>query len=335
MECDPTLSEDVAQLARPWLRVRLLQLVMAVPPSRKVTLPAGVPAPGLLAVTVAVKVTDCLNTDGLAEELADVVVPYFTVCVSLGDVLTLKFASPPYDALIEWEPTASVLVTNVAWPEPFRVPVPRVLVPSLTVTVPVGVPAPGALAVTGAVQVTGCPDADGLIEQTTPVVVPGGVVVVVGAAVVVVVVVVVLVVEDVVAGVVVVVVDVVVVGGAVVVVVVGAAVVVVVVVVGAAVVVVGAAVVVVVLELVVVLLVLVLVELVDVLVDVLVLLLVVVVGITHVPLESQVPPPPHGAPVLGVTVQLDVPLQLRALQVSEVHVIAVPTHAPLPLQVSL
>src|SRR5437773_1982171 len=293
MECDPTLSEDVAQLARPWLRERLLQLVMAVPPSWKVTFPAGVPAPGLLAVTVAVKVTDCLNTDGLAEELADVVVPYFTVCVSLGDVLTSKFASPPYDALIEWEPTPSVLVTNVAWPEPFRVPVPRVLEPSLKVTVPVGVPAPGLLAVTVAVKVTGCPDTDGLIEETTPVVVPGSVVVVVGAAVVVVVVVV-----------------------------------------GAAVVVVGAAVVVVVLELVVVLLVLVLVELVDVLVDVLVLLLVVVVGITHVPLESQVPPPPHGAPVLGVTVQLDVPLQLRALQVSEVHVIAVPTHCPLPLQVS-
>ena len=195
--------------------------------------------------------------------------------------------------MIGCEPTASVLVTNVAWPEAFRVPVPRVLGPSLKVTVPVGVPAPLVLAFTVAVKVTGCPDTDGLIEETTPVVVPGSVVVVVGAAVVVVVVVV-----------------------------------------GAAVVVVGAAVVVVVLELVVVLLVLVLVELVDVLVDVLVLLLVVVVGITHVPLESQVPPPPHGAPVLGVTVQLDVTLQLRALQVSEVHVIAVPTHCPLPLQVS-
>ena len=209
--------------------------------------------------------------------------------------------------MIGCEPTASVLVTNVAWPEAFRVPVPRVLGPSLKVTVPVGVPAPLVLAFTVAVKVTGCPDTDGLIEETTPVVVPGSVVVVVGAAVVVVVVV----------------------GAAVVVV--GAAVVVV----GAAVVVVGAAVVVVVLELVVVvLLVLVLVELVDVLVDVLVLLLVVVVGVTHVPLESQVPPAPHGAPVLGVMVQLDVPLQLRALQVSEVHVIAVPTHCPFPLQVS-
>src|SRR5206468_3645459 len=246
MECDPTLSEDVGQLAWPLLRVRLLQLVMAVPPSWKVTFPAGAPAPGLLAVTVAVRVTDCLNTDGLAEELADVVVPYFTVCVSLEEVLPLKFASPPYDALIEWEPTASVLVTNVAWPEPFRVPVPRVLEPSLKVTVPVGVPAPRLLAVTVAVKVTGCPDTDGLVEEATPVVVPGSVVVVVGAAVVVVVVVGAAVVV-VGAAVVVVGAAVVVVGAAVVVVVVGAAVVVVgaavVVVVGAAVVVVGAAVV--------------------------------------------------------------------------------------------
>src|SRR5438093_10711378 len=115
MECDPTLSEDVAQLARPWLRERLLQLVMAVPPSWKVTFPAGVPAPGLLAVTVAVKVTDCLNTDGLTEELADVVVPYFTVCVGWAAVLALKVAAAPDDALIECGPTARVLVTAVAW----------------------------------------------------------------------------------------------------------------------------------------------------------------------------------------------------------------------------
>src|SRR6266550_3923624 len=210
-------------------------------PSLKVTVPVGVPAPGLLAVTVAVKVTDCPNTDGLAEELADVVVPYFTVCVSLEEVLPLKLASPPYDALIEWEPTASVLVTNVAWPEAFRVPVPRVLGPSLKVTVPVGVPAPLVLAFTVAVKVTGCPDTDGLIEEMTPVVVPGSVVVVVGAAVVVVVVVGAAVV--VVGGAVVAVGAAVVVVGGAVVVVVGAAVVVVV---GAAVVVVGAAVVVVV-----------------------------------------------------------------------------------------
>src|SRR5438046_909342 len=191
MECDPTLSEDVGQLAWPLLRVRLLQLVMAVPPSLKVTFPVGVPEPGLLAVTVAVKVTDCPNTDGLAEELADVVVPYFTVCVSFVEVLPLKFAALPYDVLSEWGPAASGPVTNVAWPEAVRVPVPSMLEPSLKVTVPVGVPAPLVFAFTVAVKVTGCPDTDGLIEETTPVVVPGSVVVVVGVAVVVVVVVVV------------------------------------------------------------------------------------------------------------------------------------------------
>src|SRR5438093_8846180 len=130
MECDPTRSADVAQLAWPLLRVTLLQLVMAVPPSLKVTFPVGVPEPGLFAVTVAVKVTDCPNTDGLAEELTNVVVPAFcTVWVSVLEVLPLKVASPPYDAVIGWEPTASVLVTNVAWPQLFRVPAPTVLGP--------------------------------------------------------------------------------------------------------------------------------------------------------------------------------------------------------------
>ena len=39
-------------------------------------------------------------------------------------------------------------------------------------------------------------------------------------------------------------------------------------------------------------------------------------------------------PVSGVTVQLAVPLQVRVLHVSEVQVMAVPTHCPLLLQVS-
>src|SRR5205823_4446403 len=97
MECDPTLSEDVVQVARPLLlRERLLQLVMAVAPSLKVTVPVGVPAPGLFAVTVAVNVTACPDSDGLAEELTTVVVPaFFTVSVSVLEVLPLKVASPP------------------------------------------------------------------------------------------------------------------------------------------------------------------------------------------------------------------------------------------------
>ena len=73
--------------------------------------------------------------------------------------------------MIECGPTASVLVVNIAWPEPFRVAVPRVLGPSLKVTVPVGMPPPGLLAVTVAVKVTDCPDTEGLAEELTNVVV--------------------------------------------------------------------------------------------------------------------------------------------------------------------
>src|SRR6266404_1504844 len=43
--------------------------------------------PGLFAVTVAVKVTDCPDTDGLAEELTNVVVLYFPVWVTLDVVV--------------------------------------------------------------------------------------------------------------------------------------------------------------------------------------------------------------------------------------------------------
>src|SRR5439155_1124420 len=55
----------------------------------------------------------------------------------------------------------------------------------------------------------------------------------------------------------------------------------------------------------------------------------------HVSLNEQALPSSHAAPVLGVTVQLAVPLQVRVLHVSEVHVIAVPTHCPPLVHVSL
>ena len=50
---------------------------------------------------------------------------------------------------------------------PLRVPVPSVVVPSLNVTVPVGVPAPRALALTAAVKVTLWPNTEGLAEEET------------------------------------------------------------------------------------------------------------------------------------------------------------------------
>src|SRR5205809_247582 len=55
----------------------------------------------------------------------------------------------------------------------------------------------------------------------------------------------------------------------------------------------------------------------------------------QVSLNVQALPSSHAAPVLGVTVQLDVPLQVWVLHWSEVHVIAVPTHCPPLVQLSL
>jgi len=55
-------------------------------------------------------------------------------------------------AVMTCAPAVSELVVNVAGL--LSVPVPRTVVPSLKVTVPVGVPAPGATALTVAVKVT-------------------------------------------------------------------------------------------------------------------------------------------------------------------------------------
>jgi hypothetical protein len=68
-------------------------------------------------------------------------------------VLVTKLVSPAYTAVIECDPTDSALVLNVAVP-PLSVPVPIVVRPSLKVTLPLGVPAPGAVALTVAVKVT-------------------------------------------------------------------------------------------------------------------------------------------------------------------------------------
>jgi hypothetical protein len=60
----------------------------------------------------------------------------------------------------------------VATPDPFSVAAPKIDVPSLTVTVPVGVPAPPPLATTVTVNVTDCPETEGLCDDVT--VVPVG-----------------------------------------------------------------------------------------------------------------------------------------------------------------
>lgn len=72
--------------------------------------------------------------------------------------------------MIECDATLSALVEKVAWP-PLRLPVPKVVAPSLNVTVPEGVPLPGDVAETVAVNVTDCPETEGLWSEVTPVVV--------------------------------------------------------------------------------------------------------------------------------------------------------------------
>ncbi len=61
-----------------------------------------------------------------------------------------------------WEPTESVDNVSLAFPPASNATVPRVVAPSLKVTVPEGVPLPGGTAATVAVKVTASPEAEGL-----------------------------------------------------------------------------------------------------------------------------------------------------------------------------
>jgi hypothetical protein len=88
----PAFSADVLNVATFPLSVPVPNDVV---PSMKVTVPVGVPAPGDTTLTVAVNVTDCPNTEGLSEEVTDVVVSaLFTVWGAGADVLPLKLPSP-------------------------------------------------------------------------------------------------------------------------------------------------------------------------------------------------------------------------------------------------
>ena len=79
----------------------------------------------------------------------------------------MKLVSPPYWAVIEKLPECVNVTVNVAVPVADSGLVPMLIVPLRNVTVPVGVPAPGAVTVTVAVKVTGCPTADGLGDEVT------------------------------------------------------------------------------------------------------------------------------------------------------------------------
>jgi len=95
IECVPTVSVDVVKVATPWLfNVPVPSVVV---PSRKVTVPVGVPE--ALDVIVAVNVTG-VPLDAEAAELINAVVvatAAFGVMVSVtgADVLAVKLESPP------------------------------------------------------------------------------------------------------------------------------------------------------------------------------------------------------------------------------------------------
>ena len=91
----PTANAEVVNVAIPPLSA---PVPIGLPPSRNVTVPVGVPAPGATGETVAVNVTDWPNTDGLTEEVTVVLVSaLLTTCgLPVSDpVLPLKLPSPP------------------------------------------------------------------------------------------------------------------------------------------------------------------------------------------------------------------------------------------------
>src|SRR5438105_2818525 len=103
MLCEPNPMPDVVSAAVPPDNTTLPK---EFAPSKKVTGPDG-----LLPLTVAVNVMGCPCSVLLAEAVKLVVVlERFTVCVTGGDVLAAKAASPLYTAVVAWLPAASALV---------------------------------------------------------------------------------------------------------------------------------------------------------------------------------------------------------------------------------
>ena len=84
--------------------------------------------------------------------------------VALDEMLALKLESPLYLAVIECEPAASDAVETLARPEASSVSVAITVAPSTKAIIPLGVPSPGGLLVTAAVNVTGWPRQDASAE---------------------------------------------------------------------------------------------------------------------------------------------------------------------------
>jgi hypothetical protein len=157
---DPFASVVVEILATPPTNVAAPS---ALVPDLNVTDPVGTPE--VVAVTVALNVTDCPAVDGFCDELSNVLVPVlFTTCDTAAEVLAAWPVSPLYTTVMLCVPTVSADVASDAAP-PAKFCVPNVAVPFLNVTVPVGVPP--ELDVTVALNVTLCPKLEGFALDAT------------------------------------------------------------------------------------------------------------------------------------------------------------------------
>jgi hypothetical protein len=121
------------------------------------SVPLGVPV--YCGFTVAVTVALCPSVIEFGTTASEVVLlALLTVCESALEVLPALLLSPAKAAVMEWEPSGSVDVLNVATPELFSVPVPSVATPSLKVTLS---PVPEVMGIppllTVAANVTGWP----------------------------------------------------------------------------------------------------------------------------------------------------------------------------------
>src|SRR5437879_640389 len=110
--CIPTVSVLVLMAAV--LRPLAVLIGIGEPGLPSITnwmVPVGMPAPGGVALTAAVKVMLWPNSDGLAEELrARLVLAALTVWM-IPPVLPLKLPSPEYMAVMVWPATDKLLVT--------------------------------------------------------------------------------------------------------------------------------------------------------------------------------------------------------------------------------
>jgi hypothetical protein len=162
----------VVKVATPPLRV---PVPIELAPSRKVTVPVGVPAPGATGETVAVNLTDCPKTEGFTDEATVVEVGagltawlrvpelplkppsvfVYTALMVCGEPLTVRVAVAP-------------LVAVTAVPDPDSGTTPPNGAPSTeNWTEPVGVAVSPEVLATVAVKVTDCPKIDGFTEEVT------------------------------------------------------------------------------------------------------------------------------------------------------------------------